>query len=280
MTTKSFALCRRGTQMFGAVILLACALAADSARAATYYVATNGNDTAAGTDWTTALLTISNAVAMADGGNDVVVLSNGVHYLFDQIFITNAIVVRGMTTNRNNVVVNGNFPANTNRCFFLENAGAEVADLTIINGFAAGDEFPYGANGSKGGGVYINTNGCVRNCLVTGNTATNSGGGIYLYRSGIVTNCAINDNVVSNSTSATQGGGIYLYSAGNVYNCIVSNNRTMGYTDTYSGGMHIFSTVSVVQDCQILNNRSVSRGGGYIARRISQQLPGSGQFRG
>ncbi len=223
----------------------------------TYYVATNGNDLALGDNWTTALLTISNAVAMATGTGDEVILSNGVHYLSSQIVITNAITVRGMTTNRENVIVNGNFPTTTNRCFYLNKAGAEVADLTITNGFATDSEIPYSA---KGGGVYINTNGSVRNCLITGNTATNFGGGIYLHRGGMVTNCAITGNTSSNLTDA-RAGGIYCFILGNVFNCLISNNQATVHADSKGGGLYL-DQGGLVRNCEIVNNLANGRGGG------------------
>lgn len=55
-----------------AVFALACA----PALATTYYVATTGNEGAVGTNWDTALLTISNAVAKC-GSGDTVLVSNG-----------------------------------------------------------------------------------------------------------------------------------------------------------------------------------------------------------
>jgi len=230
----------------------------------TFYVATNGNDLALGDNWANALLTISNAVAMATGVSDQVILSNGVHYLSGQIVITNAITVRGMTTNRENVIVNGNYPATTNRCFFLARAGAEVADLTITNGFATDTEIPYSA---KGGGVYINTNGSVRNCLITGNTVTNYGGGIYLYRGGTVTNCAIAGNISSNLTDA-RGGGVYCYILGNVFDCLISNNQATVHADAKGGGLYV-DQGGLVRNCEIVNNLANGRGGG-----LYQTAPG------
>jgi hypothetical protein len=57
-----------------------------ASRAATWYVSTNGNDEAAGADWSTAKLTIQAAIDAA-ATNDTVLVSNGVDPVFPPTFI-------------------------------------------------------------------------------------------------------------------------------------------------------------------------------------------------
>ena len=61
-----------------AVLACALGLAAGNARAAEWFVATNGSDLAAGTNWATAKRTIQAGVDAA-ASNDTVWISNGVY---------------------------------------------------------------------------------------------------------------------------------------------------------------------------------------------------------
>ena len=82
---------------FSAILLGAAFLLAvlGPASAATYYVATNGFDTADGTNWATVVLTISNAVAKTTDG-DTVLVSNGTYGISAETYINNGITVRGL----------------------------------------------------------------------------------------------------------------------------------------------------------------------------------------
>ena len=51
---------------------------ASAANATTWHVSTNGNDTAAGTSWTTAFRTIQKAINVA-AANDTIIVTNGVY---------------------------------------------------------------------------------------------------------------------------------------------------------------------------------------------------------
>jgi len=125
--------------LFGFAVILGLMLPAFEARSATYYVATNGSDAAgtSGTDWTTALLTISNAVAKAQTSADnVVLVSNGTYLTVAQIIITNAITIRSWNNgvvDRTNTIVQRSGAA-FHRIFYLSNSAALVEGFTITNG--------------------------------------------------------------------------------------------------------------------------------------------------
>jgi len=211
-----------------------------------YYVGSDGSgdDTALGTSWATALATVTNGVAKAVVAGDEVVLSNGMHTLTSEVYIDKRITVRGWTGNREDVIVNGNYPNTTNRCFNLNIApvGTLVADLTITNG--------YDVSGG-GGGIRIYRNSSIRNCLITGNESTSTGGGIYILQGGLATNCAIIGNV------GNEGGGVLCH-RGTVIDCLISNNVGKGGGVRLAGDIH---GTAVVDNCEILNNRGAYGGG-------------------
>lgn len=120
-------------------------------RAATWYVAPGGDDTAAGIDWTTAFATISNAVARANmNAGDVVLISNGTYTLTaTNIFITNAVTMRSWhdgVADRESTMINGGggggvmfvnrATAVTNSIVFSNKTGAAWTDFDFFNGTA------------------------------------------------------------------------------------------------------------------------------------------------
>lgn len=267
-------------------------------RAATYYVATNGNEGAAGTDWTTAVLTISNGVAKAAGG-DTVLVSNGTYVLTTQIIVNNGKIVRSVN-GAVNTVVNGNYPNATNRCFSLTNA---ILDgFTVMNGYA-----------DSGAGVYLgNSTSILMNCVIVSNISTNYGGGMGgaiclggTVSTNVMTNCTVvfnsgamgaistylggnaiwncviatnwmtsdyggagvtlygggiqNSTIIGNVATNAEGGGIYSRSGGVISNCIISGN----VCNEEGGGIYCYSD-SLVQHCYITNNTAGIHGGGVF----------------
>ncbi len=234
----------------------------------TYYVAEGGDDSRTGIGhWSNAVATISNGVRLAAlaGDGNVVLISNGFYQLTTQVSLTASVSVRGFG-NRESVIVDG---GDSTRCFDLNHANACVCNLTITNG-RAGD----------GGGVYI-TSGAVSNCLITGNTATNSnttsagGGGVYLGTSGQLYDSWVIGNIVTNQSGYIRGGGIFISGASALAsNCLIAGNSSYGATAQYSGGggvgIYMFGRV---ERCVISNNYSSSHGGGmHFATRFGIQI--------
>ncbi|MEI6166360.1 MAG: choice-of-anchor Q domain-containing protein [bacterium] len=242
---------------------------------ATYYVAHNGQTPVSPytNGWAAAASNITDVLnVMSDGGT--VLVTNGVYTL------TNHITVGYMTLrsyNNNGVdrgtIINGNYPNTTNRCLTLNHADAVVDGFTITNGFV---------NGTNGGGVLM-TAGTLRNCLVTGNTVTNStggGGGVYATGSGsVVTNCDVIANTALCTPLSSGGGGVMLQSGAQVWNSrimynqspllssggggiqssggsvfnssIISNTALAGYG---SGGVWVYGAGTMLRNCLIMGN--------------------------
>ncbi|MHC4335501.1 MAG: outer membrane protein assembly factor BamB family protein [Planctomycetota bacterium] len=120
-----------------------------------------------------------------------------------------------------------------------ENANSVLAGLTITNGYAY-----------DGGGIYCFEGApTIRNCVITGNTATDEGGGIYCYVHGgpTITNCTISGN------AAIAGGGL-AGCYGPVNYCLISDNSA-----SVGGGAWACLELN---NCIISGNRAGANGGG------------------
>ncbi len=197
----------------------------DTNRPAITYVVEPGTagviPTASYTNWATAATNIQDAINAVEN-NGTVLVSNGTYTLSASLEIDNGITVRSYnngSTDRAGTIINGNYPATTNRCVYIAGVGTTIDGFTITNGYASVD-----SESGNGGGVYIYLSGTVTNCLIAGNEAgAGSGGGIYLNEGGQVTMCTISGNVATNANAA-HGGGVYFYKAGLVTNSLVSGN--------------------------------------------------------
>jgi len=273
------------------ILLAACA----GAMADTHYVAPPGvgvNPSGTFTNWNIAATSIIDAVNAASNG-DTVLVSNGVYYLTNQVYVSTSIRVSSWNNgdlDRDGTVVNGhnyNGKLITNRCFYLNNASAVVEGLTITNG-----RYMNSAWQDCGAGVRLAA-GTLRYCLVTGNIQTNNqgwvssteegGGGIYAHSANsMITNCDIfgnysyirgggifltagaqmwNCRVMFNAARGTMGGGIAMPS-GYLYNSIIVSNIAAS-TATYGGGIGMREQ-GVVRNCLIMANVSSNSIGGGI----------------
>ena len=157
-------------------------VAEHSARAAPYYVATNGSDSALGTTWADAVRTISNAVAKATTAGDVVWVSNGTHWITAPISIANAITLRSLN-GRAATTIRRQGPAN-HRLIDCSNVGATIHGFTLRDG---------NSGSASGGGIYL-TGGTIHDCTIVSNVTTVStygGGGIWIAGASVVSNCTI-----------------------------------------------------------------------------------------
>ena len=243
-----------------------------------YYVATNGSDEAAGTNWATAKATIQ-AAADAAGPGCTIWVTNGVYDRGGR-------VVYGSLTNRVALdkplflrSVNG--PAVTIIAGALNAEGVPDGDAavrgvymasnTVLDGFTVTNGHTVSEGDTtrerSGGGVYAgSTNAVITNCVIIGNTADRYGGGCYR---GTLYNCRLLGNVATNlgggaysavlygcrveDNAALNGGGLASSPA---RNCVVRGNRAA----QYGGG--IYSTAGVVENCTVAGNSAGASGGG------------------
>lgn len=222
------------------------------ADAASWYVATNGNDAAAGTNWASAKQTIQAAVDAAASGDTVLVgggsYASGGRVVFgsmtNRVAITKAIAVQGVEGPAATFLIGAQHPGTTCgdaavRCAYVTN-GALLAGFTLTNGATrgAGDR----DRERCGGGAWCEPQGVVSNCVLAGNTASHGGGGACF---GTLTRCVLIGN------AATNGGGSYHAS---LLRCSLSGNRADYGAGAYYGAL---------ANCAVWDNEAFVGGGAY-----------------
>ena len=227
---------------WGIVVCLLCATMGN-ARAAEWFVATNGNDEADGTSWATAKLTIQAGVDVAADG-DTVWVSNGVYATGGRVAVgavgTNRVAVSNALTLRS---ING--PELTIIDGSNQVRGVYLTPNAVLNGFTVTKGLA-----DIGGGVYCNVDALVTNCTILQNKAGLRGGGVAFGR---IWNCKIWQNISDFNESGNFGGGVYSSA---VYNSSIYGNSAWG---VYGQGGGIFG--GMASNCLIERNESYLGGG-------------------
>ncbi len=247
-------------------LVIALGWAAGGAPGATNYVSLNGDDANDGTSWATAFYSISNAVARAGNGavTNVVMVDTGTYVLAKEVAVTSGLALRSRAGN-GATILDGNYPATTNRCLRLNHTNAVVDGFTVQNGA-----------GPLGGGIHIEM-GTVQNCVIQDNKAdyhaTPRGGGVYIVNGGNLRNCLVQRNYATN-----EGGGIYVYTLQTVLveNCTVLSNSVGGGL-VNGGGLYVTgnntASNAVIRNCLIAGNSATQRGGGIYMDRGNTNFP-------
>jgi predicted outer membrane repeat protein len=241
-------------------IILCCTLYASLVSATTWHVP---GDAA----------TIKGGIGLASA-NDTVLVACGTYYEHD-IRLKSGVCLRSETGDASCVTIDAQGQDRVIYCRF-------VASTASIEGFTI-----TGGDAYDGGGLYCldNSSPMVRNCVITGNLATDRGGGVHCYTNSSPTfvNCTIAGNsaesgggmhCLDNSdptltdctfsdNSATSGAGMscYNYCTPTFANCTFSDN----VASMIGGGIQISRECEATfTDCTISSNTADSRGGGMI----------------
>ena len=261
-------------------------LLAINASATVLYVDLNNTSPASPyTDWSTAAVTIQDAIdAAADG--DQILVTNGVYQ-------TGGRVVHGSLTNRVAVdkaltVQSVNGPDMTviqgeplmseagvsARCVYLTN-NAMLSGFTLTNG-AASDMGDWDFDESGGGVWCEDSSAVVTNCIITGNSAYANGGGACggtlvgctllnnwsEYFGGGACGSSLNNCALDNNYAMTGGGA----DSGTLDTCTISDN-----TATWGGGINDCTAVH----CTLTGNSSAYGGGANASHLDDCALTGN-----
>ena len=127
--------------------------------------------------------------------------------------------------------------------------------FTIQNGSVSGDAY--------GAGVYLRSNGVLKNCLVqnnkfTANSSTGAnygGGGVFLNDGSIVKNCKIMKNTLTSAESGKLVGGAGVYAAGGtLINSLIVENTAYNSAHNILGAGFYISNNSNIYNCTIAYN--------------------------
>lgn len=143
------------------MVLLLGVLAAPAANAATYYVATTGNDSNTGLTPSQAWRTIQRAVNQPVAPGDVVLVSNGTYVGWATSVKGTAVAPIHWVANGNNVVINQPYPGGPGNP--LDNIRLMYADYNIIDGFES-TAAPRAGIAVRGDAAQPIVGAVVRNC--------------------------------------------------------------------------------------------------------------------
>lgn len=216
-----------------------------------YYVATNGSDANAGTNWATAVLTFERAIALYESGDEynTVWFGDGTWTMgnYTNETITNGsmnLTMSGVFASYNlyGAKLNGDEIAATNgySVFQLGDSNAIVAGFVISN---AETGVEIGAGGGQ-----------VKDCIIQGssrNALTMDDANALGERLFIYGNSANNNN-----------DGVIFFNGGTLRNCLIYGNESQGGSDC--GGIYIPGAPTLVENCTIVGNKGTGAGGIYV----------------
>jgi len=224
-----------------------------SAHAREIYVdAVHGSDLNTGTNWVAAKQTLSEAVSVASFG-DRIWATNGTYNSGSMVTpggtLSNRVVLNGISLR----AADGCFPVidgtDLMRCAFLTN-GASVVGFRLSGGKAdLSDDSSGNYLNNAGGGIFLNENCWLKNCMVENSEATR-GGGVYCREGGLVISCTIRSN-----SASLYGAGIYFFKGGKAESCFLTQNSS----SENGGGLYFYKGGTAI-NCTSRNNSASTTG--------------------
>jgi len=233
------------------------------------YVSPSGENAYPYTSWKTAAWVLQDAIDAAQP-NDTVVVTNGVydkgggivpgHSLSNRVVVTNAITIQSVNGPEHTVILGASDPltgehgSHAVRGAYLT-SGASLNGFTVSNGSTRATG--HSTYERSGGGLFLDADGMISNCLIYGNSAKGSGGGIYCQEGGVVRNSVVHWNSANGS-----GGGIYCQEGGAIHNSVINGNLATNDYSSAGGGVYC-NGGGEVRHCTVTNNQANYGGGIY-----------------
>jgi hypothetical protein len=222
----------------------------------TWFVEEYGDDINGDGTFDNAYATITYALSQASAGDFIYVTGTitGDGITDDGIVIDKDITILGERFFYSTVQA-ADLPNTSDRKVFTINAGvtANFYFLKIRNGNST----------SEGGGIYVNGNINMEECVVEDNSTTQTGGGLSLSQNSTVN---INKTIIRDNNSTISGGGIFAWESNlSIDNSAIYQNNS----GTYGGGLYIYNSLNDIenniQNTTIYDNNSTLSGAGiYI----------------
>ncbi|MCK5851812.1 hypothetical protein KAH27_02175 [bacterium] len=203
--------------------------------------------------WSTAAANIQDAIDVCPAGG-IVLVSNGLYSSggeiaagsSNRIAIMKPITVMSIAGAENTIITGVKILGyKAVRCAYV-GEGACLIGFTLTNGATSktGSE----NRDINGGGIFIDKNATVSNCVVKNNQAWYRGGGIFIGSESVVQNCLIADNLSGN------GGGVYCDSAAVLISSRIFNN------ESYAGAGVFLNFGAKADRCIVQSNICLSAG--------------------
>ena len=193
--------------------------------------------------------TIQNGIETASEG-DLVLVGPGT-YMENIDFLGKSITVRS-EAGAEATIIDGNQAGSVITLAAIETETTILEGFTIRNG--SGNDDPYWGEVSGGGIFCYGASPTIKDCMISGNSATR-GGGVYFFDStSSIENCSITGNM-----GMRFGGGIRCReSSPTITNCTISENITI----EEGGGISLSLSHPTITNCEITGNRADEACGG------------------
>ena len=181
-----------------------------------FFVSKSGNDANDGLSWNTAKSSIPNALISSESG-DTIIVGPGTFDAGYEIIIDKGVTIKAYKGISDTILTRAG-PTDY-RILSIIHPYARVEGFTISNGKTV--------DGFEGGNVFINNDGVLVDCIITGGSGWQYGGNVYIEQ-GTVKRCEVSHGVLrytdGGGTPVGCGGGIYIRNKSIVDSCYLHHN--------------------------------------------------------